>query len=113
MKASDFRVPGWDTYPVQACKCNACGQEFSYDIIPDSNDADSCPYCGSSDYAKLYISFPTNGPGFQEGYDPAGLVYGGGAAKDDPYADIAGLPLNTSDRLGEEWDNQVVSPGMA
>ena len=87
------KVPGWDTFPEYAFQCETCGMEFEVAIKPEEEESQKCLSCGSSSLKLRYISYPTDGPGFQDGYDPTGLIYGGGATEKKDGFDIAGLPL--------------------
>jgi len=72
--------------------CKDCQAEFTISCPQDQIDAATCPSCASANLKLRYMSFPTDGPGFQEGYNPEGLIYGGGAGGGNE-TDIAGLPL--------------------
>jgi len=86
-------IPGWNTYPEYTMRCLDCEIEFVVSGPKEEVDAAVCTSCSSTNIKLRYISYPTDGPGFQEGYDPSGLIYGGGAAHGGEGTDIAGLPL--------------------
>ena len=86
-------IPGWNTYPEYTMLCQDCEVEFVISGPQEEVDAAVCTSCSSTNIKLRYISYPTDGPGFQEGYDPSGLIYGGGAAHGGEGTDIAGLPL--------------------
>ena len=88
-----YHLPGWNTYPEYTMRCLDCEVEFVVSGPQEEVDAAVCVSCASENVKLRYISYPTDGPGFQEGYDPSGLIYGGGAAKGGEDTDIAGLPL--------------------
>ena len=81
------KIPGIDTYPDYALKCCACGTQHTVSAPRDVVDATVCPSCGSPDMKLLWISYPENGPGFQEGYDQekilGGLAEGCGFVEDE------------------------------
>ena len=91
---SKYHLPGWDTYPEYTMRCLDCEVEFVVSGPKEEVDAAVCVSCASENIKLRYISYPTDGPGFQEGYDPSGLIYGGGAASGSGNdTDIADLPL--------------------
>ena len=71
------RIPGDDTFPEYTLVCEECGREFAVSADRGEIDGMSCPECGSRRLRIRYIVYPTNGPGFQEGYDPETVIYGG------------------------------------
>ena len=62
--------------PTFALKCRACGPEFEFVGTYDEADAITCEACGAPNVETLYMTFPTDGPGFQEGYS-ADFLRGG------------------------------------
>ncbi|WP_165252808.1 zinc ribbon domain-containing protein [Adlercreutzia sp. ZJ304] len=57
-----------NTKPTFHMKCNNCEAEF--DILSSYAELDKelCPECGSNDVKDIFVSYPLDGPGFQEGY---------------------------------------------
>ena len=93
-ETNGYHIPGWNTYPEHTMLCLDCETEFVIAGPQEEVDAAICTSCSSTNVKLRYISYPTDGPGFQEGYDPSGLIYGGGAASgSNNETDIAGLPL--------------------
>lgn len=68
------KVIGSSTHPEYAMRCNDCSKEFKMRAAREDIEKAVCPVCGKDHIAIVYISFPTDGPGFQEGYDAAQLV---------------------------------------
>ena len=65
------------TTPEFMMLCKNCKHEFK--ILGTYEEADSaiCPSCQSAEVENLYISFSTDGPGFQENYSSADFLAGG------------------------------------
>ncbi len=61
-------LPGANTYPTFRKQCRECG--FEFDVVGSYSDADNavCPQCSSALLEELYMSFPDDGPGYQEDY---------------------------------------------
>lgn len=61
-------LPGAHTYPTFRKKCCECG--FEFDVVGTYEEADKaiCPECSSASLEELFMSFPDDGPGFQEDY---------------------------------------------
>ncbi len=68
-------LPGDDTYPEYTLECPACKEQTTIAAAQDVVKDITCPTCGHA-MNVLYVSFPNNGPGFQEGYDPEKIIYG-------------------------------------
>ena len=68
--------PGINTYPDYTLVCCQCGSPHTVSAPRDQVDATVCPACGAPDMKLLYISYPSNGPGFQEGYTPEKILGG-------------------------------------
>lgn len=93
MEQPEHGVPGWGSFPTYVSICLECGEELEFKASSDQLEGVTCIRCNSSNLKVKYVSYPTDGPGFQEGYNPSGLIYGGAAASSEPGTDIAGLPL--------------------
>lgn len=59
-------VAGSNTYPKYAFKCNSCNVEFAVSDTEGKVQSVKCTTCHSSNVEMLYISFPTDGPGYQK-----------------------------------------------
>ena len=73
-------LPGSDTYLSFRERCSACSHEFNLAGTYEDSEKAVCPSCGSSDVEELYVSFPTNGPGFQKDYGTQSDRLRGGCA---------------------------------
>ena len=93
LETNGHHIPGWNTYPEYTMLCQDCETEFVIAARREEVDVAICTSCSSTNVKLRYISYPTDGPGFQKGYNPDGLIYGGGAAGSSKDTDIAGLPL--------------------
>lgn len=70
------KLTGSFTYPAYTAKCNDCLKEFTISSARPVLDKTICPQCGNGHISIMYVSFPTDGPGFQDGYDPKKLING-------------------------------------
>jgi len=70
-------VPGSNTYPEYTFKCNECITEFVVSDCEENIRATKCISCNSTNVEMLYISFPTDGPGYQEEYYGCKASYNG------------------------------------
>ena len=61
-------LPGANTYPTFRKQCQDCQYEFDFSGTYDEADNVICPECGSKSLKELYMSFPSDGPGFQDDY---------------------------------------------
>lgn len=62
--------------PDFAMQCVDCGCEFVIKSTYFEIDNEKCPECGSSQLKELYVSYPLDGPGFQEDYSVENIAGG-------------------------------------
>mgnify|MGYP004689146683 CR=1 FL=1 len=61
-------LPGANTFPTFRKKCRDCGYEFDFVGTYEESDRAVCPECSSIAIEELYMSFPDDGPGYQQDY---------------------------------------------
>ncbi len=71
-------VPGMHTYPEYTLVCQECEAELVVSVPESELEQQVCGSCGASSFKIQCISYPLDGPGFQEGYDPRSIIFGGG-----------------------------------
>ncbi|UWG95467.1 hypothetical protein LPY66_11075 [Dehalobacter sp. DCM] len=61
-------VSGSNAYPQYFLKCKDCSIEFSLSDSEENIKLAQCTACGSNNVEVLYMSFGSDGPGFQKDY---------------------------------------------
>lgn len=61
-------MTGSNTYPSYTFKCGDCGIEFAVSDSEENIKKTKCTACNGGKVELLYISFPTDGPGYQKNH---------------------------------------------
>jgi len=75
-------LPGAGSFPTFTKLCLDCGLEFEIHGTYEDSDKAVCPACQSVKIKELYMSFPTDGPGFQKDYASQSDRLRGGSCKE-------------------------------
>lgn len=66
-------LPGSRSEIIHHMVCLTCGAEFDAQCSDADLASVTCTQCGAASLKEKYISFPTDGPGFDENFAKLGL----------------------------------------